>query len=139
MRTKVRIVKASKKQKRERQRTFRNREFFQVFTSVSSSGFADAHLDNCTVKKDSEKTSLGKRNFTGLRSLLPKFLRNFDSCSMASVTQIERFGHLRTIGLRIDEKIKLQRAQGGCPGTIRRRRTWQAAKSYGEPQAGTDP
>ena len=38
-----------------------------------------------------------------------------------------------------DEKIKLQRAQGGCPGTIRRRRTWQAAKSYGEPQAGTDP
>ena len=43
--------KASKKQKRERQRTFRNREFFQVFTSVSSSGFADAHLDNCTVRK----------------------------------------------------------------------------------------
>ena len=38
-----------------------------------------------------------------------------------------------------DEKIKLQRAQGGCPGTIRRRRTWQAAKSYGEPQAGIDP
>ena len=38
-----------------------------------------------------------------------------------------------------DEKIKLQRAQGGCPGTIRRRRTWQAAKSNGEPQAGTDP
>ena len=23
-----------------------------------------------------------------------------------------------------DEKIKLQRAQGGCQGTIRRRRTW---------------
>ena len=38
-----------------------------------------------------------------------------------------------------DEKIKLLRAQGGCPGTIRRRRTWQAAKSYGEPQAGVDP
>ena len=36
-------------------------------------------------------------------------------------------------------EIKLQRAQGGCPGTIRRRRTWQAAKSYGEPQAGIDP
>ena len=46
----------------------------------------------------------------------------------------------KTIGLRIsDEKIKLQRAQGGCPGTIRRRRTWQAAISYGEPQAGIDP
>ena len=37
------------------------------------------------------------------------------------------------------KKIKLLRAQGGCPGTIRRRKTWQAAKSYGEPQAGTDP
>ena len=40
---------------------------------------------------------------------------------------------------KILDVIKLQRAQGGCPGTIRRRRTWQAAKSYGEPQAGTDP
>ena len=38
-----------------------------------------------------------------------------------------------------DEKIKLQRAQGGCPGTIHRRRTWQAAKSNGERQAGIDP
>ena len=38
-----------------------------------------------------------------------------------------------------DEKIKLIRAQGGCQGTIRRRRTWQAAKSHGEPQAGFDP
>ena len=38
-----------------------------------------------------------------------------------------------------DEKIKLIRAQGGCQGTIRRRKTWQAAKSYGEPQAGNDP
>ena len=50
-------------------------------------------------------------------------------------------GKEKTIGLRkkSDEKIKLQRAQGGCPGTIRRRRTWQAAKSHGEPQAGFDP
>ena len=38
-----------------------------------------------------------------------------------------------------DEKIKLIRAQGGCPGTKRRRKTWQAAKSHGEPQAGIDP
>ena len=46
----------------------------------------------------------------------------------------------RKIGLRrIDEKIKLTRAQGGCPGTIRRRRTRSAAKSCGEPQAGIDP
>ena len=38
-----------------------------------------------------------------------------------------------------DEKIKRTRAQGGCQGTKRRRRTWQAAKSKGEPQAGIDP
>ena len=35
--------------------------------------------------------------------------------------------------------IKLLRAQGGCHGTGRRRKTWQAAKSHGEPQAGCDP
>ena len=45
----------------------------------------------------------------------------------------------RKIGLRrIDEKIKLTRAQGGCPGTIRRRRTRSAAISLEEPQAGID-
>ena len=38
-----------------------------------------------------------------------------------------------------DEKIKRRRAQGGCQGTIRRRRTWQAAKSDGELQASIDP
>ncbi len=87
-----------------------------------------------------------------MRSLLPKFLRNFDSCSMGLVTQIQDLDKSsKSIGLRIIasigsaearkilDVIKLQRAQGGCPGTIRRRRTWQAAKSYGEPQAGTDP
>ena len=37
------------------------------------------------------------------------------------------------------EKIKHIRAQGECPGTDCRRRTWQAAKSHGEPQAGVDP
>ena len=36
-------------------------------------------------------------------------------------------------------KIKRIRAQGGCQGTDCRRRTWQAAKSLGEPQAGIDP
>ena len=30
------------------------------------------------------------------------------------------------------EKIKLQRAYGGCLGTKRRRRTWPTAKSCGE-------
>src|SRR5271155_1699291 len=35
--------------------------------------------------------------------------------------------------------IKLLRAYGGCLGARRRRRTWQAAISLGEPQAGFDP
>jgi len=35
--------------------------------------------------------------------------------------------------------VKLLRAYGGCLGTNRRRRTWQAAISLGEPQAGIDP
>ena len=58
-----------------------------------------------------------------------------------SVQYDERETHwARKIGLRrIDEKIKLRRAQGGCPGTIRRRRTRSAAKSCGEPQAGFEP
>ncbi len=32
-----------------------------------------------------------------------------------------------------------RRAFGGCLGTRRRRRTWHAAKSLGEPRAGFDP
>ena len=40
---------------------------------------------------------------------------------------------------RVLKTIKLLRAQGGCHGTERRRKTWQAALSYGEPQAGFDP
>lgn len=35
--------------------------------------------------------------------------------------------------------IKLERAYGGCLGTRSRRRTRQAAISYGEPQIGLDP
>ena len=35
--------------------------------------------------------------------------------------------------------VKRESAHGGCLGTDRRRRTWQAAKSFGEPQAGLDP
>ena len=58
-----------------------------------------------------------------------------------------------TVGLRKEESkepceresagrgktIKLIRAQGGCLGTERRRKTRQAAKSHGEPQAGFEP
>jgi hypothetical protein len=35
--------------------------------------------------------------------------------------------------------VKRESAQGGCLGTSRRRRTWQAAKSLGELQASVDP
>ena len=35
--------------------------------------------------------------------------------------------------------IKQQRATGGCLDDTWRRRTWQAAKSLGEPQAGFNP
>jgi hypothetical protein len=35
--------------------------------------------------------------------------------------------------------VKLPRAHGGCLGNERRRRTWTAAKSYGEPLTGFDP
>ena len=35
--------------------------------------------------------------------------------------------------------VKLRRAHGGCLGDERRRRTWTAAKSFGEPLTGCDP
>src|SRR5579872_732700 len=35
--------------------------------------------------------------------------------------------------------MRVIRAFGGCLGTRRRRRTWHAAQSHGEPRAGIDP
>ena len=86
--------------------------------------YPELHLDNCT-KNDSKirpvaKRSIGKGHSTGVTDNILNVTNNW--------SQDES-----------DEKIKLIRAQGGCPGTIRRRRSWQAAKSYGEPQAGIDP
>ena len=37
------------------------------------------------------------------------------------------------------DTVKLLRAYGGCLGVERRRRTWAAAKSFGEPLTGFDP
>src|SRR6267154_5655150 len=45
----------------------------------------------------------------------------------------------RTTTACVSFMIKLLRAYGGCLGARRRRRTWQAAISLGEPQAGFDP
>ena len=39
----------------------------------------------------------------------------------------------------MQNEVKVIRAYGGCLGAKSRRRTQQAAKSYGEPQAGLDP
>ena len=83
------------------------------FTLYRLQGSRIAHLDNCTAKKMIQKKASCK---------------DYGSSFKIAVWSQDH-----------DEKIKLQRAQGGCPGTIRRRRTWQAAKSYGEPQAGIDP
>ena len=52
------------------------------------------------------------------------------------------FGY-RILGAKHDAclrgTVKLQRAHGGCLGDQRRRRTWTAAKSSGEPLTGFDP
>ena len=76
------------------------------------------HLDNCTAKKNEKSKASCKRGLRKERAQVRK---------------------KQLVSGRSDEKIKLIRAQGGCQGTIRRRRTWQAAKSYGEPQAGREP
>jgi hypothetical protein len=39
----------------------------------------------------------------------------------------------------LEPSVKRESAQGGCLGTSRRGRTWQAAKSLGELQASVDP
>jgi hypothetical protein len=37
------------------------------------------------------------------------------------------------------DTVKLRRARGGCLGAKRRRRTWTAAKSFGELLTSVDP
>ena len=60
----------------------------------------------------------------------------------ADVACIPDFGY-RILGVSHDAclrgTVKLQRAHGGCLGDQRRRRTWTAAKSSGEPLTGFDP
>src|SRR5271165_6487204 len=46
---------------------------------------------------------------------------------------------VRELGACLRDKVKLQRAYGGCLGSQRRRRTWTAAISSGEPLTGRDP
>ena len=86
--------------------------------------YPELHLDNCT-KNDSKIRPVAIRSI-GSRE------REISNDNILYVTK-------QLVSGQSDEKIKLIRAQGGCPGTIRRRRSWQAAISYGEPQAGIDP
>ena len=51
----------------------------------------------------------------------------------------KRLRFYRENSMILKRKVKLKRAQGECLGTGSRRRTQQAAKSCGEPQAGNDP
>ncbi len=44
-----------------------------------------------------------------------------------------------TLDACLRNTVKLRRAYGGCLGSQRRRRTWTAAISFGEPLTGYDP
>ena len=67
-----------------------------------------------------------------------KFL-NSVTCQMASLPGALRRPEREDAACAVSFMVKLLRAYGGCLGANRRRRTWQAAKSFGEPQAGFDP
>ena len=58
-------------------------------------------------------------------------------------TNGKRFVRESNPGCELDaclrDMVKLQRAYGGCLGSQRRRRTWTAAISSGEPLTGFDP
>ena len=75
------------------------------------------HLDNCTVIKDENNE-------------IKKVIQA--SCNFIGNEKIE-------IGLRMIEKSSEQEHRVDANGTKRRRKTWPAAKSHGEPQAGFDP
>jgi hypothetical protein len=72
---------------------------------------------HCKTCRESQENSCERRVYTRLR--LSNSGREFDACLRGTV--------------------KLQRAHGGCLGDQRRRRTWTAAKSSGEPLTGFDP
>ena len=46
---------------------------------------------------------------------------------------------MRELDACLRDTVKLERAHGGCLGSQRRRRTWAAAISSGEPLTGFDP
>ena len=108
----------------------------------------DPHLDNCTAKAkkiqnrpvagESEAESESKEEQEAEEELV-SYGSGEAGKPEGGKAEAEEVKKKQLVSGSSDEKIKLQRAQGGCPGTIRRRRTWQAAKSNGERQAGIDP
>ncbi len=69
---------------------------------------------------------------------------SFEFAVMSVRSAISNDAHRTSCDVRYGAKIRTKklndkRAFGGCLGTRRRRRTWHAAKSLGEPRAGFDP
>jgi hypothetical protein len=61
-----------------------------------------------------------------------------DNC-IEEATWKRRVGCMFSAEGMCGNEVKVIRAYGGCLGAKSRRRTQQAAKSHGEPQAGIDP
>ena len=59
--------------------------------------------------------------------------------SVACIARLRLSNSGREFDACLRGTVKLQRAHGGCLGDQRRRRTWTAAKSSGEPLTGFDP
>ena len=81
----------------------------------------ELYLDNCT-ESDFEKGQLAEEKSSENGVLGSEGdLSNHFNFDLSESKEKERN---RLVSGSSDEKIKLQRAQGGCQGTIRRRRTW---------------
>src|SRR5688572_33012245 len=65
--------------------------------------------------------------------------RRSQHCAGFRVRSIRRSDSEHQLDACLRNWVKLQRAHGGCLGDQRRRRTWTAAKSSGEPLTGFDP
>jgi hypothetical protein len=78
-----------------------------------------------------------------LVSSVQMLAKELTRCSIASTLRsrlgVRHSNSERELNACLRDKVKLQRAHGGCLGDERRRRTWTAAKSSGKPLTGRDP
>ena len=65
--------------------------------------------------------------------------RNEPSERRSAERQVHRSDSGFQLNACLRDKVKLQRAYGGCLGDKRRRRTWEAAISFGELLTSYDP